>query len=423
VASYWYYPANLAREIPEKREVTSMSLTLKRLYVDFLRQRYQNTNHRKIKTMILDQLCRDAGFHRKHAVRILNQKAAHKRKPGRLPIYHDGVRYHVKRLWILMGQVNGRRMVKMLPVWLKHYQGPGYGPFIEEQLLRISHATIERILRPYRRQLGRRLRTGTTHARLKYRIPFKPFDRNAVVPGYLEADTVAHCGDSMSGEFLWSLTGTDRMSGWTEVRAVWNKTARDVVEAMQDIEASLPFVLKGISTDNGSEFLNKLMLQNLGPNKNRKTDIFMTRGRPYKKNDQCYVEQKNYTHVRKLLGYDRLDCPNLKSIVNDLYKNEWSLLQNFFMPQVKLVEKIRLASKYKRKYSEPMTPFERLMQSNQLTEEKKNELKAKFESLNPFELQQRIQQKLKHIWETQSNYESKRKTGPLALLSSGNTFK
>jgi len=275
-----------------------MSFTLKRLYVDFLRQRYQNTGHRKIKSMILDQLCRDAGFHRKHAVRILNQKAAHKRRPGKLPTYHDGVRYHVKRLWILMGQVNGRRMVKMLPVWLKYYQGPGYGPFIEEQLLRISHATIERILRPYRRQSG-----------------------------YLEADTVAHCGESMSGEFLWSLTGTDRMSGWTEVRAVWNKTARDVVEAMQDIEASLPFVLKGISTDNGSEFLNKLMLQNLGPNKNRKTDIFMTRGRPYKKNDQCYVEQKNYTHVRKLLGYDRLDCPNLKSIVNDLYKNEWSLLQ------------------------------------------------------------------------------------------------
>ena len=233
-----------------------MSLTLKRLYVDFLRQRYQATKHRKVKAMILDQLCRDSGCHRKHAVRVLNQQSRMKAKRGRKRTYSDGACYHVKRLWLSMEQVNGRRMVAMLPAWLKHYRVPGYGPFIEKELLAMSHATIERILKSYRVEVGRKLRSGTRPVRLRDRIPIKPFDRNAEVPGYMEADTVAHCGGSLSGEFLWSLTGVDRFSGWTENRAVWHKLAKGIVEAVEDIEKTLPFVLKGLSSDNGGELRN-----------------------------------------------------------------------------------------------------------------------------------------------------------------------
>jgi len=381
-----------------------MGLTLKRLYVDFLRQRYQWTKSRKLKAMLLDQLCRDAHFHRKHAIRVLNQKPEPRRKRGRKRTYSDGACYHLRRLWLYMDQANGRRMKKMLPRWVEEYPAAGFSPSIRRELLAMSHATIERILRPYRAGVGRRLRTGTKAAKLKHRIPIKAFDRNVAVPGYLEADTVAHCGESMSGEFIWSLTGTDRLTGWTEVRALWNKLARDVVEAMQDIEDHLPFVIKGLSTDNGSEFLNELLIGHLGANKKRKTDIFMTRGRPYKKNDQCYVEQKNYTHVRKLLGYDRLDCPAVKPLLNDLYQNEWSDYQNFFIPQVKLIEKIRVGAKYKRKHSEPMTPFERLMQSSAITDERKRELAAKEKALNPFKLKASIEAKLKRIWDTQREF-------------------
>lgn len=399
-----------------------MGLTLKRLYVDFLRQRYQQTKSRKVRAMILDQLCRDSGFHRKHAIRVMNQKPQPRRRRGRKRSYSDGSCYHLRKLWIQMDQVNGRRMKKMLPRWTEQYTAPGFGPLIRKEMLAMSHATIDRVLRSYRAEVGRRFRTGTKAAKLKHRIPIKPFDRNVVVPGYLEADTVAHCGESMSGEFVWSLTGTDRLSGWTEVRAVWNKLARDIVEAMQDIEDNLPFVVKGLSTDNGTEFLNELLIGHLGPNKKRKTDIFMTRGRPYKKNDQCYVEQKNYTHVRKLLGYDRLDCPKVKALLNDLYRNEWSDYQNYFIPQVKLIEKIRVGAKYKRKHSEPMTPFERLMQSPSITEETKQQLKAKERRLNPFELKAAIEAKLKCIWDTQRNYEQLHNRGSVAptVATSGN---
>ncbi len=403
-----------------------MSTTLRRLYVDFLRQRYQTTQHRKIKSMLLDQLCRDAGFHRKHAVRVLNQKPNLPSKRGRKRVYSDGSCYHVRKLWLAMDQVNGRRMVVMLPDWMKRYHAPGFGPLIEKEMLRMSHATIERVLRPYRAQIGRRFRTGTKRARLKHRIPIKPFDRNVAVPGYLEADTVAHCGESMSGEFLWSLTATDRLSGWTEVRAIWNKLAKQVVEGCQDMEKAFPFLIKGLSTDNGTEFLNELVIDYLGPNKNRKHEIFMTRGRPYKKNDQCYVEQKNYTHVRKLLGYDRLDCPQVTTLANDLYRNEWSLLQNFFMLQVKLIEKLRVGAKYKRKYSPPMTPHKRFMECPQIPEQVKQELTKKFETLNPFELKEGIERKLRRIWDVQQKFEQTHKlrsVAPTQSLPPGNVSK
>lgn len=386
-----------------------MSLTLKRLYLDFLRQRYQTTQCRNVKIMIIDQLVRDAGFHRKHAIRTLNQKAELKAKRGRKKTYSDGARYHLKRLWFSMDQVNGRRMAAMMPHWLESYQAKGYGPLIKKELLTMSHATIERFLKPYRAEAGRKLRTGTQAAHLKYKIPMKPFDRNVAVPGYMEADTVAHCGESLTGEFLWSLTAVDRLLGWTEVRAVWNKLASEIVQAVEDIETSVPFTLKGLSTDNGGEFINRLLISHLGPNKNRKTDIFMTRGRPYKKNDQCYVEQKNYTHVRKLLGYDRLDCPQVKTLVNDLYKNEWSLLQNFFMPQVKLIEKIRVGGKYKRKHSEPKTPYHRALECPQISDETKQKLIQKYGTLNPFYLRETIEIKLRRIWELQRTFETSNK--------------
>lgn len=400
-----------------------MSLTLKRLYVDFLRQRYQAATRRKLKIMILDQLCRDSGFHRKHAIRVLNEKPTVKNKRGRKRTYGDGARYHIRKLWLAMEQVNGRRMKAMLPDWLKHYKAPGYGPFIEKELLSMGHATIERILQPYRAELGRKLRSGTKPGHLKHKIPMKPFDRNVAVPGYMEADTVAHCGGSLSGEFLWSLTGVDRLLGWTENRAVWNKLSHEIVEAVDDIEDSVPFVLKGLSTDNGGEFINNLLIDHLGANKKRKTDVFMTRSRPYKKNDQCYVEQKNYTHVRKLLGYDRLDAPKIKELVNDLYKNEWGQLQNFFIPQVKLIEKIRVGAKYKRKHSKPMTPYHRLMECPQITEETKKKFTAIYESLNPFELKAGIERKLKRIWDKQKRFEQTQKLRSVALLPPGNILK
>jgi hypothetical protein len=301
-------------------------------------------------------------------------------------------------------------MQEMMVLWATSYAGVGFSESVKSELLRMSHATIDRLLKPYRAEYWRRVRSGTSPAKIKNCIPIRAFDRNVTSVGYVEADTVAHCGESMSGEFLWSLCVVDRLSGWTEVRGVWNKLAKEVVSSLQDIESRLFFVVKGISTDNGTEFLNRELLKYVGKNPTRQSDIFLTRSRPYKKNDQCYVEQKNYTHVRKLLGYDRLDCPEVKELVNDLYRNEWSDLQNYFYPQMKLIEKIRVGAKYKRKYDRPKTPHRRLMENPNISEEAKQKMQEKFNSMNPFELSATVKKKLKRIWEVQSNFERGQKT-------------
>jgi len=167
----------------------------------------------------------------------------------------------------------------------------------------------------------------------------------------MEVDTVAHCGKSISGDFVWRLTTTDILSGWTECRATWNKGSAGVIEQIKHIESHLPFILKGCDCDNGSEFLNYHPLRYFTEHPQ------FTRSRPYKKNDNVHVEQKNWIHVRHLFSYDRIDNPKLVQTMNDLYANEWSLLQNHFIPTMKLKEKIRHGGHYRQIHEKPQTPY------------------------------------------------------------------
>jgi len=214
-------------------------------------------------------------------------------------------------------------------------------------------------------------------------------------PWFMEADTVAHCGNSLAGDFVWSLTLTDYCSGWTECRATWNKGAVGVVEQIKEIERMLPFKLKGFDCDNGSEFLNYHLLRYFQEHSNV---IQFTRSRPYKKNDNAHVEQKNWTHVRQLFGYDRFDNIHLVELMNKLYAKEWSDLGNYFCPTFKLIEKIKINSRYKRKYDTPKTPYQRLLESDAIDEENKTKLKARYESLDPFKLKASVERKLKAIF-------------------------
>jgi hypothetical protein len=172
----------------------------------------------------------------------------------------------------------------------------------------------------------------------------------------MEADAVAHCGNSVAGEFVWSITLTDIFSAWTEIRATWNKGAEGVTEQVKDIEGVLPFILRGFDGDNGSEFLNWHLIRYL--KERDKNPVQFTRSRPYRKNDNAHVEQKNWTHVRHLFGYDRFDRACLVAMMNDLYKNEWSHMVNYFYPSMQLKEKIKIKSKYIRKYNKPKTPYQ-----------------------------------------------------------------
>jgi len=211
----------------------------------------------------------------------------------------------------------------------------------------------------------------------------------------VEADTVAHCGNSLAGEFVWSLTFTDILTTWTENRAIWGKGSIGVLEQIRDIEGSIPFELKGFHCDNGTEFLNNLLLRYFT---DRPQVVSFTRSRAYKKNDNAHAEQKNWSHVRQLLGYDRLDQHELVPLINDLYSNEWSLYQNHFCPTLKLVEKTRVNSRYVKKYDKPKTPYQRIMDSEHIDERTKKKLKSVHLSLDPFKLKAEIETKIRRIF-------------------------
>ena len=258
--------------------------------------------------------------------------------------------------------------------WLpsvERHQG-AFAAEVHEQLLRISAATIDRVLKPYKVKPKGGTKPGSL---LRNQIPIQGNVWNVTVPGFVEADTVAHCGKSLEGLFVWSLTLTDICTTWTECRAVWHKLAEGVVAQIKDIEAYLPFDLLGFDCDNGSEFLNNYVVAYFSEKRKTRIDFTFTRSRPGHKNDNAHVEQKNWTHPRRLFGRDRLDVWELVAPMNDLYANEFSLLRNHFFPTLKLVEKVLVRSRYKRVYDEPRTPYARVLASSQVSDEVKRQLR------------------------------------------------
>jgi hypothetical protein len=275
-----------------------------------------------------------------------------------------------------------------------------YGPlpqYVLTALYAISAATIDRLLKPTRiKYKGRGRSTTKPGSLLKKHIPIKTNQWDETRPGFLEADTVAHCGESMAGMFAFTIDCVDIATTWTEQRAVWGKGETGVMEQIEDIEDSLPFTLLGFDSDNGSEFLNYHLLRHFTE---RISPVQFTRSRPYHKDDNAHIEQKNWTHVRQWLGYDRLDNPQGVPLMNDLYKSEWRLYHNFFMPSVKLLEKKRIASKTIKRY-DPKTPYQRVLESTHISQSIKNALTKEFENLNPFKLKKAIEKKLDKIFKT-----------------------
>jgi hypothetical protein len=367
-------------------------------YIAFLRQCYQNFS-KEDRTRVLDEITRNLQIHRKSAVRLLRGTAGARSRRGRRSIYDESVRRHLTHLWRRMGYPCGKRLQAALPLWIDHYAIDDVLADAEKtKLLAMSASTMDRVLRPFKAEIRRRRMTGTSpYRRMKKLVPLKTLDWNVTDPGHVEADTVAHCGSSMSGVFMWTLTVTDVKTGWTENRMMWGKSGFGVSSAMQDIEEILPFRLKSFSVDNGSEFLNDQMLNYF------RDRVKVQRGRPYRKNDQAYVEQKNWTHVRELLGYERFEEKDGLAIINDLYKNDWSALQNMFMPQMKLIRKTRIGAKYVREYSKPETPLDRLIKEASITEETKQRLIKLRSQLNPFEIKARLERKLKEFDRSQKN--------------------
>jgi len=371
----------------------------KREYLAAIRERYRKAGKRE-KGIILGEFCFVCRYHRKHAIRLLNERSpTRKGRVGRKAVYDQAPLLRaLKRIWLAADQICSKKLVVALPQWLPFYEQSyeRLSAEVREKLLLISAATIDRLLAPTRAKVQRKGLTGTKPGTLlKNQIPIRSGRWDVSQPGFMEADTVAHCGNSLAGDFIWSLTLTDISSTWTESRATWNNGASGVVKAIKDVESSLPFDLKGFDCDNGSEFLNHHLLRYFT---DRSPKVKFTRSRPYKKNDNAHVEQKNWSYVRQLLGYHRLDNPALLPLINDLYANQWSLLQNHFLPTFKLKAKTRIGSKYRRVYDPPKTPYQRLLHSTQISVEAKEKLIKQHQSLDPFRLRKQIDKQLKEIF-------------------------
>ncbi len=383
------------------------------LYLDNLIKRYKSAN-RKQKSALLEELCAISGYHKKHAIRLLNKKRKRffrqKETRGRPEKYSESVYLEpLRRIWLCADQLCGKRLKMALPLWLPHYSKE-YGaldPVIYQGLLVMSASTIDRLLASSRVKCSRGL-SGTKPGKiLKKHIPIKTDQWDEKKPGFLEADTVAHCGTSLEGSFAWSLTMTDIYSGWTENRAVWNKGAIGVLTQIQDIENRLPFDILGFDSDNGNEFLNWHLIRYL-TDEQRPRQIQFTRSRPYHSDDNAHVEQKNWTHVRQLFGYERFNNQAVVELMNDLYKNEMSLMNNYFLPNTKLTEKQRVEAKIFKKHDKPTTPYQRLMKSEHIPELKKKELTAIYNSLNPFDLKKSIKMKVDNIFRLINNNNGKK---------------
>lgn len=382
-----------------------MSPRSKREYLAAIVKRYRAAP-RALKSVILNEFCSACGYHRKHALRLLRtfrrftQKSPVKR--GRKPLYDpEKLLLPLRRIWKAANLPCSKRLAAMIPLWIPGYIKT-YGPISQETaaaLLRVSPSSIDRILKPIRAKYTKHGRATTKPGTLlKKHIPVKTNQWDESRPGFLEADTVAHCGSSTEGIYANTLDCVDIATGWTEQRAVWGKNYQDVIDQIKNIERSLPFPILGFDADNGAEFLNHHLLRYL--TENRVRPVQFTRSRAYKKDDNAHVEQKNWTHVRQWLGYDRLDSSAVVPLINDLYTSEWRLFLNFFCPSVKLLEKKRIASKTVKRYDKPKTPYQRVLESPEVSPETKRQLKEQYKTLNPFDLRKALEEKLKKIFKT-----------------------
>jgi hypothetical protein len=376
-------------------------------YLKKIQFEYLNSNRRR-KNELLNHAQMVTGMSRKHLIRRLNRNQPHSfrgaKRPGRPRRYSPELEKHLQRLWLAMEQPCGKKMAALLPAILEKYQkyAPDFNELLILQANSISAATLDRMASNWKVQRGLSLTKAPTSQWYKSAIPVQPKDWNVTAPGKVQVDTVSHCGDSGSGAFASTLTLTDIHTHWTEMRATWTKAHQGIIRALSDIEQLLPFSLQSMKFDSGSEFMNYSVVSYVRSKhihyRKNKIDVF--RSRPYRKNDNCYVEQKNLTHVRQFIGYDRIDSEKATRILNEVYRELWCPFLNFFMPTFKLIRKERIGSRIRKQYEKPKTPYQRVLECPEVSEEQKNRLRMQYEALDPFELKTRIEEKLKLLFKT-----------------------
>lgn len=392
-----------------QREEATMALTMKerKAVTKEVAERYRRATKSK-KGAILSEFVKLTGYNRSYAAYLLRNwgrkvklkvqdrqlvvvlgETRKKKRRKRKKVYGKDVFVVLRKIWAICDGICSKRLHPFLPEITSVLEKLGEIKIDKEtkrKLLRVSPATIDRLLAKEKKELELKARSRTKPGTLlKHQIPVRTFsDWDEKRPGFLELDLVSHDGGNSKGDFLQTLDATDISTTWTETQAARNKAQKWVFRAFEDIKARIPFEVLGIDSDNGSEFINDHLLRFCQESK-----ITFTRTRPYRKNDNCFVEQKNYSVVRKAVGYLRYDTEEELKTLNELYEH-LRLYTNFFQPTMKLVEKKRVGSKVKKKYDQAKTPYQRVLESLYVSQESKEKLKQEYAKLNPVELKRKI---------------------------------
>jgi hypothetical protein len=370
----------------------------KRELLKAVRPRYLKAGKTQ-KGRILDEFSAATGYHRKYAIHLLvhGPPRRSKRKLGRRLTYGPDVIAALAQVWEISGHLCGKRLQPFLPELVEALERHGelrLGPDTREKLLRMSVSTIDRRLKRARAGIGSRGRTTTRPGTLlKHSVPIRTFaDWNEQRPGFLEIDLVAHCGETTAGEYLHTLCAVDIETRWTEPVALPNKGQKATFEGILILRQRLPFPVQGLDSDSGGEFINHHLVRYC-----RQEHITFTRSRPFKKNDQAHVEQKNWTVVRQIIGYARYESPEALKLLTSIYE-DLRLFVNFFQPVMKLAQKTRVGSKVRKIYDTAQTPYQRVLASKDIDQAVKDQLKEIYLNLNPVELKHRIESRLSELW-------------------------
>ena len=377
-----------------------MSLKSKRELVETVQPRYLKASKTE-KRKILDEFTSATGYRRKYAIRVLkNQRQDQKHLKGKTKtyqsVYRGKVRQTLEQIWEIYGRICSKRLQPILPKAIRVLEGwqeIEFSKATKDLLLKISSASIDRCSRPVRSKLSHGLGTTKPGSLLKQFIPVRTFTEwDEERPGFMEIDLVAHCGNTTQGQYLNTLTCTDIVTGWTDVTGVLHRSQQAVSEAVRHMRQRLPFPLLGIDSDNGSEFINELMYNYCLTEK-----ITFTRSRPYKKNDQVHVEQKNWSVVRHAVGYDRWETEQELALLESIYE-DLRLYINFFQPSFKLIAKERVGNQTLKRYDTAKTPYQRVLERKDISLEAKARLVNLYMHLNPAELRRKIDHKTARLW-------------------------
>lgn len=387
-----------------------MDIEARKEYRAVVRERYWKAGAKKEKSQIIDEYCANTGHARKYAIRKLRARTAEQKpRKKRKPVYNGEVIAGLAKIWEVFDYPCGQRLKPLIERETDRLQAMGeliMGDEAAAKLKAMSAATIDRRLK-HQKEVLRVLWSKGEHkpgSALKQKITIRLTEWDTAKVGYIEADLVFHCGASTEGVHLCTVSATDVSSGWWEGEPILGKSQDGCFRALKEIRQRCPFAWKGLDCDNGSEFINELVYKYCAREK-----LEFTRSRPGHKNDNAYIEEKNWTHVRKVLGYLRYDTGQEMAIIKDLYQHELRLYKNFFQPVMKLASKERVGGSIKRKYGTPKTPYENLIESGQLTAEEEKQLMEVYHSLNPAALKREIDSKINNLIELHE-----RKTGTQA---------